>query len=122
MSFLKEENQPFSQEFLRAEPLDSFSKVSEPMLVIIGKKDIQVKWNIDGSLLEKAVSAKQNVTFSYPINANHVLKYFKNPIETSSPQELMSGYNGEDTFLDPEAWDIIVNWIKANNWLPKDSQ
>lgn len=89
------------------------------MLVMIGKKDIQVKWNIDGKLLEQAVSAKQNVTFSHPENANHVLKHYKKSIEVSSPAELMSGYNGEATFLDLEAWSLIVNWIKANSWLPQ---
>ncbi|MGL1919859.1 MAG: hypothetical protein OCD03_02415 [Hyphomicrobiales bacterium] len=112
LSFLKEENQPFIQEFLGADPIDTFSKVFEPMLVMIGKKDIQVKWDIDGKLLENAVSRKQNVVFSYPENANHVLKYYKKPIEESSPMDLMSGYNGEGTILDPEAWRVIVNWIK----------
>jgi alpha-beta hydrolase superfamily lysophospholipase len=45
------------------------------MLVVIGKKDIQVDWQTDGQLLEKANAQKPNVTFVYPENANHLLKY-----------------------------------------------
>lgn len=116
-SFLHKDGRPFIYEFLRAEPLEDFSKVDEPILVMIGKKDIQVKWNEDGKLLEDAVTPSQKVTFSYPKNANHVLKHYKKRIKSSSSDDLISGYNGEGTYLDPEAWEVIVNWLKANDWL-----
>ncbi len=117
MAFLQKEARPFVYELLKAEPLEAFARVSEPMLVIIGKKDVQIKWHDDGKLLEQAVKPAQNVTFSYPENANHVLKHYAKPIKSSTPAELMMGYNGEGTHLDEESLQVIVNWLQTNGWL-----
>ena len=42
------------------------------MLVVIGKKDLQIDWKVDGTALENATAHKTAVSFSYPKNANHV--------------------------------------------------
>jgi len=40
------------------------------MLILIGIKDIQIDWRIDGKALEDATMHKRDVSFSYPENAN----------------------------------------------------
>ena len=56
------------------------------MLVVIGKKDIQINWKVDGKALEDATAEKADVSFVYPENANHVLKHEELPIEELSAQ------------------------------------
>jgi hypothetical protein len=72
-------NLPFAKELWLYNPSEYLSKVKEPTLVIIGKKDVQVDWQVDGKALENAKAA--NVSFVYPQNANHVLKFEEIPRE-----------------------------------------
>jgi len=48
--------------------------VDVPVLVVIGKKDIQVDWQADGEPLQRAALGHEEVTFLFPENANHLLK------------------------------------------------
>ena len=91
---------------------EHIEKVSEPVLVVIGKKDIQVDWKIDGELLENATAKKTDVSFVYPENANHVLKHEEKPLEKLTAQDASLHYNASDAELDREAANAIFNWLR----------
>jgi pimeloyl-ACP methyl ester carboxylesterase len=107
-------NQPFSRELWSANPTGLLAKVTAPVLVVIGKKDLQVDWQLDGKPLEEAVRGHGNVTFAYPEDSNHVLKYEPVPRESLVPAGVGANYNAEDRILDPETWNIIRNWLKEH--------
>ena len=104
-------NQPFARELWVTNAADWLALVDAPVLVIIGKKDVQIDWQIDGQALEQAVAGHDNVMFVYPENANHVMKYLAGPSAALSPAELMDSYNGPAIRLDPEALDAIRHWF-----------
>jgi len=101
-------NLPFTREILTVDTASLIERNEEPLLIIIGKKDIQVDWQVDGTLLEQ--SAKENAILIYPENANHVLKYEAKPREELSATDGLN-YNAEDKFLDTETVEIIKNWL-----------
>ena len=101
-------NQPFSAELLAMQPAELLAALDAPTLVIIGRKDIQVDWQADGAALEAVAGA--NVTFSYPANANHVLKLEETPIEELTAATGAS-YNAPDRVLDPETVQVILDWL-----------
>ena len=68
-------NQPFSRELLGYDLTETIGEVHEPILVVIGKKDIQVDWKLDGGALERATAGVGDVSFAYPEGANHVMKH-----------------------------------------------
>jgi hypothetical protein len=86
-------------------------KVVEPILVLIGKKDIQIDWRIDGGALQDATSKNPAASFSYPENANHVLKHEELPLEKLAPEYIGSHYNAPDAKLDEEAANSILTWL-----------
>ncbi len=104
-------NLPFSRELWMYRLPEHFAKINEPTLVLIGKKDIQVDWKIDGELLEKANVKKKATTFVYPENANHVLKHENKPQEELTAQYVSLHYNSSDTVLDEEAVNAILDWL-----------
>jgi dienelactone hydrolase len=101
-------NQPFSAELLAAQPADELAQITVPVLVMIGQKDIQVDWQADGRVLEAA--AADNVTFSFPPDANHVLKHEEKPAAELSAADATS-YNATDRVLDPQALQTILDWL-----------
>ena len=104
-------NLPFARELWTYNVSDFIAKVAEPILVVIGKKDIQVDWQIDGKALETATANKKNISFVYPANANHVLKHEDKPREQLVAAEVGNGYNATDHVLDAEALDAILGWL-----------
>jgi alpha-beta hydrolase superfamily lysophospholipase len=104
-------NSPFTQEFLAVNPAQLLRDVHEPILIVIGQKDIQANWQADGQALEAALAGRDNVTFAYPENANHVLKYEPKAREQLVPAEVAVSYNADDQHLDPEALDTIRDWL-----------
>lgn len=102
-------NLPFSREIMVYDPAAALAQVDAPVLVIIGKKDIQVDWEVDGQAL--AAVAGDNVTFEFPPNANHVLK-----LETKPAGELTvadaATYNAADRVLDRDALQAILQWLE----------
>ena len=88
--------------------------VTVPVLVITGKKDIQVDPLLDGIPLENAAKGQDNISFAYPENANHVLKYESRPCEELTGADAVVTYNAPDRILDPEALEIIYDWLKQN--------
>jgi len=104
-------NLPFARELWLEDPASLIARVSEPILVVMGKKDIQVDWHKDGGALEKATAGNVHMRFAYPENADHVLKYEPRPREDLTAIEVGANYNAEGRGLDPDALAIIVDWL-----------
>jgi pimeloyl-ACP methyl ester carboxylesterase len=107
-------NLPFARELWMADAASLLGQVDIPVLVIIGKKDLQVDWQADGEPLQRAAAGRADVTFRFPEDANHVLKYEPRPRSALVPTEITESYNGPDTRLDPQALDSIVEWLAAH--------
>jgi pimeloyl-ACP methyl ester carboxylesterase len=108
-------NQPFSREFWAFKAADYVEKIDVPMLIIIGKKDLQVDWKLDGEVLEKATKGKANVSFCYPDNANHVLKYEPKPREELTMAYALQNYNSPGASLDHETFKTILEWLNRHS-------
>jgi len=83
----------------------------EPVLVVIGKKDIQADWQADVGALETAAARGGNVTFAYPSYADHVLKHEEKPRDALVAADVGARYNSEGRRLDPEMLTGIVDWL-----------
>jgi uncharacterized protein len=105
-------NLPFGRELWAYSLADYVSKVNEPLLVVIGKKDLQVDWAANGKALEEATAGNPGASFVYPENANHVLKHEATPREQLTGQAAIMNYNIENAVLDEEAVNTIMNWLK----------
>jgi pimeloyl-ACP methyl ester carboxylesterase len=110
LSLANPANLPFARELWNYNPSEYIAKVREPILVLIGKKDVQVDWQVDGKALEIATAKASSVSFVYPENANHVLKYEEKPREKLTSEDLLR-YNAQDRNLDQESTIAIVNWL-----------
>src|SRR5262249_53267564 len=108
-------NLPFARELWVADAASLLSKAHVPMLIIIGKKDIQVDWQADGEPLQRAAAGRADVTFLFPENANHVLKYEPKPRAELAQPEALPRYNAPDAHLDAEAMASIVTWLDAHS-------
>ncbi len=104
-------NLPFSRELWAYNLGDHISIVKDPIMVLIGKKDIQVSWNDDGNMLKKSLSENMNTSFVFPENANHLLKHEELPLEKLSAQYVSLNYNSSDRILDEEASNNILSWL-----------
>jgi pimeloyl-ACP methyl ester carboxylesterase len=105
-------NLPFTRELWNYNPSNYISKIQEPKLVIIGKKDIQVNWQADGKALENANATR--ISFVYPENANHVLKHEEAPQEKLGAN-LALNYNVEGRKLDEVTVNVILDWLSAQS-------
>jgi hypothetical protein len=104
-------NLPFARELWVEDPADHIARISEPTLIVIGKKDMQVDWRKDGGALETATAGSRNVTFAYPENADHVLKYEPQPREELTAVEVGAHYNAKGRVLDHDALFVITQWL-----------
>ena len=107
-------NLPFARELWIADAAALLKQVHVPMLIVIGKKDIQVDWQADGEPLQRAAAGKQDVTFIFPENANHVQKYEPKSRAELAPAEAVTGYNAPDAHLDEAAQASILKWLAAH--------
>jgi len=107
-------NLPFARELWRADAAPLLRQVDVPVLVIIGKKDLQIDWQADGEKLVRAAAGHEEVTFHFPENANHVLKQELRPRSELVPAKMTESYNGPDTRLDQEAVASILEWLAAH--------
>ena len=107
-------NLPFARELWMADAAPLLGQVDIPVLVIIGKKDIQVDWHADGEPLQRAAEGHANVTILFPEDANHVLKYESRPRSELAQPEALPRYNAPDTRLDPQALASILEWLAAH--------
>jgi pimeloyl-ACP methyl ester carboxylesterase len=108
-------NLPFARELWLADASLLLRQVDIPVLVIIGKRDVQVDWHVDGEPLQRATAGHADVTFLFPEHANHVLKHESRPREDLVPSDLAESYNGPTTRLDPEVLTGILEWLAAHN-------
>jgi hypothetical protein len=92
------------------DPAEWLAEVDVPVLVLIGQKDIQIDWEIDGGRLEEAVEGSETVTFVYPENANHVFKYEEKPAGELTAVDA-TNYNAADRFLDEQSLTAILAWL-----------
>ena len=104
-------NLPFARELWNADAAPLLRQVDVPVLVIIGKKDLQIDWLADGEKLQQAAAGHKEVTFLFPENANHVLKQELRPRSDLVPAAITQSYNGPDTRLDPQALASILAWL-----------
>ena len=107
-------NLPFARELWIADAADLLKQIQVPVLIVIGKKDIQVDWQADGEPLQRATEGKQDVTFIFPENANHVQKYEPKSRAELVPTVVGAGYNAPDTHLDEEVKASILKWLAAH--------
>lgn len=114
MSLEAPANLPFSRELWTYSLSEHIVGITNPVLVVIGKKDIQVNWEVDGKYLERALSGNRNSEFLYPENANHVLKFEKLPLDRLTAENVAIEYNSIDSTLDKESVDSILSWLERN--------
>ena len=107
-------NLPFTRELWIFNPAAKLAEVTVPVLIILGKKDIQVDWQTDGSLFEAVAKERDNVTIIYSENANHVLKFEPKPRSQLTPAEVMATYSAKDAMLDPESVKAITSWLRTH--------
>ncbi len=107
------QNLPFSRELWITDPTQLAAAIAVPILVIIGKKDVQVDWQADGSRWESLAKEHSNISIVYPDNANHVLKNEPRLREQLSPAEVTGSYSAEGTVLDTEVVETIMTWLNA---------
>ncbi|MBE0431682.1 MAG: alpha/beta hydrolase [Dehalococcoidia bacterium] len=103
-------NLPFVREIMALDPADLLMQLNVPALVVIGQKDAQVDWEVDGGLLQAATTDLAHIEYEFPENADHVLKYQPKPREEVT-QDDARDYNAADRVLDPETVEAIVNWL-----------
>ena len=106
-------NQPFSRELWTLDPLAVLAKIKAPVLIVIGKKDLQSDWQAEGKAFEEIAGKRDNITLAFPEKANHVLKYEPRPRSELSPIEVGNRYNADDERLDPETVNLITSWMRA---------
>ena len=105
-------NLPFSRELWVYNLREYISMLDVPILIVIGKKDLQTNWRADGGALEAATAGKESkVSFVYPEDANHVLKHEDKPIEELTAEYVGAHYNAPDSVLDGEASRAIYGWL-----------
>jgi uncharacterized protein len=107
-------NLPFARELWIADPAAQLNQIHVPVLIVIGKKDIQVDWQADGGPLQRAAEGRQDVTFIFPENANHILKHEPKSRDELTPAEVMTGYNAPEAQLDEETLSGILKWLAAH--------
>lgn len=107
-------NLPFSRELWTADASALLAALRVPVLVLIGRRDIQVDWEEDGGPLRTAASGLPDVTFAFPEHANHVLKHEPLPRQALTANDVASRYNDPSTRLDPEALEVILGWLAAH--------
>lgn len=105
-------NLPFARELWTLDPLAQLAAVTVPVLVVIGKKDLQVDWQADGSLFAALAETHSNVEVAFVPDANHVLKHEPRPRAELTAAEVAADYNADGKVLDPEAVGIIVDWLR----------
>ncbi len=105
-------NLPFAREIMRFDNAVEAAKVNVPVLVVIGKKDVQADWQKDGGALEAAMAGNKNAKFLYPEDADHILKHEPRPRELLNNLAGLT-YNAAGRVLDAEAVKGILAWLNV---------
>jgi hypothetical protein len=104
-------NLPFTRELWLTDPIQLAASISVPLLIVIGKKDMQVDWQVDGSRWEALAKERNNITVAFPDSANHVLKHEPRPREQLSAADIVASYSAADTALDAQVIETITTWL-----------
>jgi hypothetical protein len=107
-------NQPFTRELWVIDPAALLAKITVPVLIVIGKKDIQVDWQDDGTIFERLAAAHSNINIVYPEHANHVLKHEPQARAQLTAGHALSTYNADDAVLDPDTVAAITAWLQMH--------
>lgn len=107
-------NLPFTRELWMCDGAPLLARIRIPTLVVIGKKDIQVDWQDDGSRLQSAATGNADVTFAFPPDANHVLKHEPTPREALTGQAALA-YNAAESVLDRAGSATVVGWLERQS-------
>lgn len=107
-------NLPFARELWLADGASLLGRVNVPVLVVIGKKDIQVNWKDDGELLNREAAGRADITFVFPDDANHVLKHEPHPLGELTAEALFAAYNADDAVLDADATSTLIDWLRRH--------
>ena len=97
--------QPYMTSWFKYDPAKEIQKLKVPILILQGKKDIQVKIN-DAELLSKAYPQAQLRLIE---NMNHVLKY----CEFDNKEKQMDIYSNPSLPLHPELVSTILSFIRT---------
>ena len=107
-------NLPFARELWLADAASLLGRIDVPALVVIGKKDIQVNWEDDGKLLQRAAAGRADITFAFPDDANHVVKHEPRSPGEATAEVLFAAYNADDAVLDAEATSTVIDWLSQH--------
>ena len=110
LGFESPANLPFARELFTEDAADFLPRVTVPVLVLIGGKDVQIDVEADGGPLRRAAAGRDDIEFVFPPDANHVLKH-----ETHPRAEVLAGlgtpYNDDAAELDPDAMAAVLEWL-----------
>ena len=101
---------PFLREILPLDPADLLTRLTVPVLIVIGQKDIQINWQTDAALLQAATAHLPHIVYEFPQDADHVLKHQPKPREELSQADIWE-YSAEGRVLDPEAVRVLIEWL-----------
>lgn len=100
-----EQNQPFLIEWMKWNPQTEIAKLTVPVLIVNGTKDIQVTEK-EAGLLHGALPASEMAIIS---NMNHIFKNIEKDADN------LSSYNNPDLPVHPELTKSIVAFLKKHN-------
>ncbi len=92
-------------------------KLTVPVLIVNGARDMQIDPELDAKPLHAAfVAAKRDATLHISPEADHVLKHETSTKEQmrADMQKYQDGYNGEGRVLDADVVAAIVGWLAAH--------
>jgi hypothetical protein len=115
-------NLPFSREIMEVNPIHLLEGVTAPIQIVIGKRDIQVDWRVDGDLLIAAMKGRANVQLAFPETADHVLKFEPTPRSDLVAAEVQRRYNAPERVLDPQALKEILDWLRSHVGVVEDRE
>jgi len=106
-------NLPFARELWTADATSLLDAIDVPVLIVIGKKDIQVDWQADGQLISRAIEGRPHITAVFPDDANHLLKYEPQDRSRLVAADVGARYNAAGGRLDAATVETIVQWLAA---------
>ncbi|NVJ87930.1 MAG: alpha/beta hydrolase [Flavobacteriaceae bacterium] len=103
LSLFAKPNQPFMASWMKVNPIEEIKKLSIPVLIINGDKDIQVRVEDANNLHD----AKPDATFIIVKNMNHVLK------DIEKDEDNIKSYMTPDFKISEELVEVISKFIKT---------
>jgi len=104
-SLFKKENQPFLADWMRFNPSEEIKKLTIPILLINGDKDLQVPIS-DAEMLHKANPKSKLILIK---NMNHVLK------NIVKDEDNMNSYYNSNYPISTQLVNTVANFIKDNH-------